>query len=134
MGAVLIDSQVGLSQPQAHSPTVSSYQVCISGAHSFFLVVCLQIKSLCRSALVLESMYLTHCFPFPSHYGGLIGFPGGSVVKDPPAAAGDADSIPLLRRSPVGGNGHPLQYSCLKNSMDRGAWWSIVHGIAKTQT
>ena len=53
MGEVLIASQVGLSQPQAHSPTVSSsHQVCISGAHSFFLVVCLQLKSLCRSALV----------------------------------------------------------------------------------
>ena len=44
------------------------------------------------------------------------------MVKDPPAAAGDAGSIPLLGRFPVGGNGHPLQYSCLKNSMDRGAW------------
>ena len=53
------------------------------------------------------------------------------MVKDPPAAAGDAGSIPLLGRFPVGGNGHALQYSCLKNSMDRGAWWAEV---AKSQT
>ena len=54
-------------------------------------------------------MYLTPCFPFPSHYGGLIGFPGSSVVKDLPAAAGDAGLIPLLGRFPVERNGYPLQ-------------------------
>ena len=44
---------------------------------------------------------------------------------------GDADLIPGWRRSPGGGNGNPLQYSCLENLMDRGAWWASVHGIAK---
>ena len=53
------------------------------------------------------------------------------MVKDPPAAAGDAGLIPLLGRFPVERNGYPLQYSCLKNSMDRGAWWAEV---AKSQT
>ena len=53
------------------------------------------------------------------------------MVKDPPTAAGDAGSISLLGRFPVERNGHPLQYSCLKNSMDRGAWWAEV---AKSQT
>ena len=43
----------------------------------------------------------------------------------------DEGSIPGLGRSPGGGHGHPLQYSCLKNSMDRGAWWATVHGVAK---
>ena len=62
------------------------------------------------------------------------GFPGGSVVKNPPGNAGDAGSIPGSGRSPEGGHGKPLQYSCLKNPMDRGAWWAIVHGVAKTQT
>ena len=65
------------------------------------------------------------------------GFPGGTVVKNPPASARDArdvGSIPGSRRSPGGGNGNPLQYSCLKNSMDGGAWWSIVHGVTKNQT
>ena len=52
------------------------------------------------------------------------------MVENPPASAGDAGSIPGLARSPGGGNGNPLQYSCLENSMDRGAWWAIVHGVA----
>ena len=49
-------------------------------------------------------------------------FPSGSVVKNLPANAGDAGSISGLGRSPGGGHGNPLQYSCLKNPMDRGAW------------
>ena len=47
---------------------------------------------------------------------------------------GDPGSIPGLARSPGGGNGNPLQYSCLENSMDRGAWQAIVHGVAKSWT
>ena len=62
----------------------------------------------------------------------LWGFPGGSVVKNSPVSAGDVDSIPGLGRSPGGGNGNPLQYSCLDNLMDRGAWWATVHGVAKS--
>ena len=58
-------------------------------------------------------------------------FPGGSVIKNPPANAGDADSIPGLGRSPGEGNGNPLQYSCLGNHMDRGAWQVTVHGDCK---
>ena len=50
-------------------------------------------------------------------------FPGASVVKNLPAKAGDLGSIPGLGRSTAGGNGSPLQYSCLENPMDRGAWW-----------
>ena len=60
-----------------------------------------------------------------------MGFPGGSVVKNLPANAGGVGSIPGLGRSPGEGNGNPLQYSCLGNPMDRGAWWAIVHGVAK---
>ena len=52
----------------------------------------------------------------------IMGFPGGSAVKNPPASAGDIGVIPGLGRSPGEGNGTPLQYSCLENSMDRGAW------------
>ena len=58
-------------------------------------------------------------------------FLGGRTVKNLPANAGDegeAGSIPGLGRSPGGGNGNPLQYSCLENPMDRGAWWATVHG------
>ena len=65
------------------------------------------------------------------------GFPGGAVVKNPPAKAGDAGdlgSIPGLGRSPGEGNGNPLQYSCLENSMDRGAWPTTVHKVSKNWT
>ena len=48
-----------------------------------------------------------------------------------PANAGDMGSIPVLGRPPAGGHGNPLQYSCLQNPMDRGAWWATVHGVAK---
>ena len=53
------------------------------------------------------------------------------LVKNPPANAGDVGLIPGLGRSPGEGNGNPLQYSCLENRMDRGAWQATVHGIAK---
>ena len=59
------------------------------------------------------------------------------VVKNPPASAGDArdtDLIPGLGRSPGGVNGNPVQYSCLENLMDRGAWWATVHGAAESRT
>ena len=59
------------------------------------------------------------------------GSPGGSVVKNLPANAGDLGLVPGLRRSPGEGNGNPLQYSCLENSMDRGAWQATVHEVAK---
>ena len=63
-----------------------------------------------------------------------LGFPGSSVVKKPPASAGDVDSIPGSGRSHGEGNSNPLQYSCLGNPMDRGAWRAIVHGVTKNQT
>ena len=62
------------------------------------------------------------------------GFPDGSDSKVSAHNAGDPDSIPGLRRSPGEGNGNPLQYSCLENIMDGGAWWATVHGVAKSRT
>ena len=59
-----------------------------------------------------------------------LGFPGGSEVKNPPANAGDMGSIPGSGRYPGEGNVYPLWYSWLENSIDRGAWQAIVHGIA----
>ena len=55
------------------------------------------------------------------------GLPGGSVIKNPPAHAGDLSSIPGSGKSPGESNGNPLQYSCLENPMKRGAWWATVH-------
>ena len=66
--------------------------------------------------------------PFLHEYNQMLwGFPGGSVLKNLPASTGEG-SIP--GRSPGEGNGNPLQYSCLENPMDRGAWWATVHGVA----
>ena len=59
------------------------------------------------------------------------GFPGGSEVQVSACSAGDLGSIPGSVRSPGEGNGNPLQYSCLENPMDRGAWRATVHGVAK---
>ena len=59
------------------------------------------------------------------------------MVKNPPASAGDAGevgSIPGLGRFSTGGNGNPLQYSCLGNTVDKGVWWATVQRVAKSQT
>ena len=66
-----------------------------------------------------------------------MGFPAGAAVNSPPASEGDArdaGSVPRSGRPPGGGNGNPLQYSCLGNPMDRGACWATVLGVAKIQT
>ena len=55
------------------------------------------------------------------------------MVKNLPADAGNVGSIPGSGRSPGEGNGNPLQYSCLENPMDRGAWWASVHGVAESR-
>ena len=65
---------------------------------------------------------------------GGAGFPDGAIVENPPANAGDMDLIPGSGRSTGGGNGNPLQYFCLENPMDRGAWWVTVHGVSKSGT
>ena len=68
-------------------------------------------------------MYIYKCFYH--------GFPGGSEVKASASNAGDLGLIPGSGRSPGEGNGNPLQYSCLENPMDGGAWWATVHGVAR---
>jgi len=70
-------------------------------------------------------------FIFLGHY--LYGSPGGSDSKESAGNPGDPGSIPGMGRSPGEGNGNPLQYSCLENPTNRGAWWATVHGIAKSQ-
>ena len=74
-------------------------------------------------------------------YGGQVrscqGFPGGTVVQNLPANArepGNVGPIAGLGRSPGGGNGNPLQYSCLEYPVDRRPWWDAVHGVTKSQT
>ena len=75
---------------------------------------------------------LCECNVFTNHLSS-----GGTEVKNPPASGGDTrdmGSIPGSGGSHGEGSGDPLQYACLKNPMDRGAWWVIVHGVAKTPT
>ena len=67
-------------------------------------------------------------------YYELNSFPGGSVVKNLPANAGDAGSLPGLGRYPGEGKSNPFQYSCLKNLMDKGAWRATVHRVSKSRT
>ena len=62
-----------------------------------------------------------------------MGFPGGSDSKESTCSEGDLGSIPGLGRSPGGEHGNPLQYSCLENPMDRGAWQATVHEVTKSQ-
>ena len=67
----------------------------------------------------------------------MLGFPGSSVVKNPPANAGESRDVGLIlgsRKSPGWGNGNSLQYSCLPNPMNRGAWGATVHGVTKNRT
>ena len=86
---------------------------------------------------ILISFLETHKHNFLVLVCVYVGFPGGSVVQNVPANAGntrDTGSIPGLGRSPGGGNGNPLLYSCLENPMDKGAWRATVHGITKIGT
>ena len=79
----------------------------------------------------LESSLLIGEIPTISH---AIGFPGGSDGEATASNAGDTGSIPGSGKSSGEGNGNPLQYFCLQNPMDGGAWWATVHGVTKSQT
>ena len=85
-------------------------------------------------SLIYKKIHLDF-LQMPSHYLHMIiihlGFPGGSVVNNPPVNAGDPGSIAGSRRSPGEGNGNPLQFSSLVNLMDRGAWRATVHEVIK---
>ena len=67
-------------------------------------------------------------------FSNMLGFPGDSLVKNLPANAGDMGWILELGRSPGEGNGNPLQYSCLGNPVDRGAWQATMHGFTESRT
>ena len=78
-----------------------------------------------QACLMLKLWFSTSCY---------IASSGGSVVMNSPANVGDMGSVPGLGISPGGGNGNPLQYSCMENPTDRGAWQAIVHGVAQIRT
>ena len=90
----------------------------------------LSVLLACHGEILNHSPYFTF-WPPPS----IQGFPGSSDGKESACSAGDLGSIPGSGRFPGEGNGNPLQYSCLGNPMDRGAWWAfIVHGVTKSWT
>ena len=70
---------------------------------------------------------------FRIKYSCVLGFPGGSEVKASACNVGDLGSIPGSGRVPGEGNGNPLEYSCLENPMDGGAWWATVHGVTRVR-
>ena len=69
-----------------------------------------------------------------SQVGRYVCFPGGAEVKNTPASAGDSGLVPGSERSPEGGHGNPVQYSCLENPMERGVGWVTLHRVSKSQT
>ena len=91
------------------------------------------IRKWCVEYLPLHFKWnLLNCKSTSCNFPG--GFPSGSDGKESACSAGDPGSIPGSGRSLGGGNGHPLQSSCLENSMGRGAWQATVHGVTKSQT
>ena len=101
---------------------------------TFLLVLLLPAQlfllSLHPSLLLSVCVLSLGTFFYYSPLSSLWGFPGGSEVKASACNVGDLGSIPGLGRFPGEGNGNPLQYSCLENPMDWGAWWATVHRVA----
>ena len=127
-----------MNQVSGGKPRVLFYLDCIS--ESF---ICASLLGLCEphferqcldgwrlwgGSTVCTRMTRRLCFWIYKRVMKFVGFSGGSVVKNPPANAGDSGSIPGSGRSPGEGHGNPLRCSCLVNPVDRVAWWAIVSG------
>ena len=97
---------------------------------STLLMFCVCVSPFCFFLLWLPLLILKI---FVNPYS-VLGFPGSSGGKESACNAGDPGSIPGLGRSPGGGHGNPLQYSCLENPMDRGAWRAAVHRVARNSS
>ena len=104
-----------------------------SGSPSAF-VSSSPFSSPCPAPLYLKYLLVLSHLDLDSSLPHLVEVYGVSDGKEAACDAGDLGSIPGSGRSPGEGNGNPLQYSCLENAMDRGAWWAIVQGVAKSQT
>ena len=89
-------------------------------------------KAMTKLDSILNSRDIT--LPTKIHIVKAMGFPASSTGKESASNTGDSSSVPGSGRSPGGGHGNPLQYSCLENPMDRGAWWATVHGVAQSRT
>ena len=111
------ESEVAQSCPTLSDPMDCSLTG--SSVHGIFQARVLEWGAIAFSEVKKKKKFLIAC---------------GSDGKESTCNAGDLGSIPGSGRSPGEGNGSPLQYSCLENSMDRGPWWATVHGIEKSQT
>ena len=99
-------------------------------AHIFICITCLHLRWWLFPEAE-QTWFVLFCWNYTHSAAS---FPGGSESKESACNAGDWGSIPGLGRSPGEGTVYPLQYSCLENPMDRGAWWAIVHGVAEWDT
>ena len=132
-GGPVDGSHVSMAQPGSSLPNTNN--ICWTTFYSSTLCVNTVLSSSVKSFLLLQLMQVkTSIPPTEGPFGIWMDFPGGSDSKESAFSAGDPGSIPGSGRSPGEENGYPLQYSCLENSMDRGAWWATVHGVTKSQT
>ena len=138
-GLLLKSLGVGHSFPwNASGKTFSALLLCLwacPSCHLQFPPFCSRLAPVYPSKVSPGASALSSSWPsivplFPPLYPSR-GLPGWLEVKNPSVNAGDKCSIPGLGRSPGGGHGYPLQYCCLENPMDRGAWWATGHGVAK---
>ena len=114
------------------------FLLCVALFNLFYYFYWIEFSIFFLYSYCLKSykMYF-YCFSgYPSIWNHVLrfigGFPSGTLVKNPPANAGDAGLIPGFQKIPRGGNSNPLQYSCLGNNpMDRGAWQATVHGVTR---
>ena len=137
------NSTQACTEPFTHVQCSSSSVLLISWAESFMMGTASHhvMVIVNNAAMNIECMYLFKWWftlgIYPEvglldHMEVLQGFLVGSDGKESACNAGDPSLIPGMGRSPGEGNGHPLQYSYLENSMDRGAWWATIHGVAKS--
>ena len=127
-------SDLGFLRRKTNVTTVtplSSLESNFTSTSDFALKTCSYFWGVCVCAHMCACMIMWICLkPAYMDRASQVGL----VVKNLPANAGDVGSIPGSGRSPGEGNGNPLQYSCLENSMDRRTWWATVHGVTKSQT
>ena len=103
---------------------------CLKNPHAVEIIPTLSLSDLLHFSII-PSWFI--CIVANGKIHLFMGFPGGSVVKNLHANAGDLGSISGSGISPGEGNGNPLQYSCLGNPMGRGTWWAMVNGVARVR-
>ena len=124
-------SWVLMSRSRSGTNYFYSYSVAIDSSHyCLHVTFAMKIISLFHGEVNYISIYLKFGF---GYWINLWGFPCGSDGKESICNAEDPGSIPVLGRSRGGRNDNPLQYSCMENFMDRGVWWTTVHGVSKSQ-